>query len=65
MSQEELLTIKQVCGLLRKSRVWLYERMKAGEITYIRLGRTVLFKQVDIDAFLQRNVVNAKAAAKN
>jgi len=49
----EFLTVAQVTELLHISRMTLYRHMRAGDLPYIKIGRRVLFKKADIEAWLE------------
>jgi len=57
MEEDRLLTKKEVLEYLRISRSTLdHSLMK--EIPYIKLGKRVLFRKSDIDAYLEKKTVN-------
>jgi len=47
-----LLTIGEVAEQLRVSSSWIYRKCKTGKIPHCKLGRTVRFKQGDIDRWV-------------
>lgn len=47
-----VLTPKEVCDYLHLSRATLQRYMKAGEISYIKMGWAVRFYEADIVKFL-------------
>jgi len=53
LMMDEFLTVRQLLDLLHISRATLYRRMIAGEIPTIRIGRRVLFRRIDIEAWLE------------
>jgi excisionase family DNA binding protein len=56
----ELMDLKEGSEFLRLSiytlRSWIY----ANRIPYVRLGRRVLLRREDLEAFVKRNMVEAK-----
>jgi len=57
MEEDRLLTKKEVLEYLRVSRATL-DRSLMKEIPYIKLGKRVLFRKSDIDAYLEKKTVN-------
>jgi len=51
--ESDLLTKEDVEAYLRIGRRTLDRLLKAREIPFIKLGRRVLFKKADIDAWLE------------
>jgi len=51
------MTRQEIMEYLRISRSSLYWLMKKKSFPYIRLGRKLLFKKTDIDAFLEKHIV--------
>jgi excisionase family DNA binding protein len=56
MVQDEYLTKSELQKLLKISRGMVDKLMK--EIPYIKLGKKVLFRKSDIDAYLEKKTVN-------
>lgn len=57
VNEERLLTKKEVLEYLRVSRSTLdHSLMK--KIPYIKLGKRVLFRKSDIDAYLDKKTIN-------
>jgi excisionase family DNA binding protein len=56
----EFVTRKEVADRLRLSEGSIYNLMKAGELTYYRVGRRILFKVQDILDYLEKHSHPAK-----
>ena len=56
MEEDRLLTKKEVLEYLRVSRSTLDHRLMK-EIPYIKLGKRVLFRKSDIEAYLKSKTV--------
>jgi len=56
----ELLTFKETLEYLKISRSKLSRMMKAGEITFARIGKRVIFRKVDLDEFVKSRLVKPK-----
>ena len=54
MEDNDLLTIKEVCEILKITRLTLYKLTKKGDITAYKLGRAVRYRRGDIMAGLKR-----------
>lgn len=63
--EQEYLTGEEAARYIRRSRVWLWQKRKGGEVAYIRSGRNCLFRKKDLDAFMLRQLINAEASAAN
>lgn len=50
-----LLTIKESCLYLRRSRTFVWEHR--AELGAVRLGRSVMFTQASLDAYIARQTV--------
>lgn len=53
--ETKLLNVVELAKLLNVSSMWVYEKVKAGKIPCIRLGRTIRFVPEDIDSFISSN----------
>lgn len=50
----DLLTISDLCQLLKVSRYWIYEQIEAGALPAIRIGsRAWRFTRADIERYVQ------------
>ena len=49
-----LLTVKEVMGILKVSRATVFNWMKAGKIRYSKAGRLIRIKGEDLNAFIDR-----------
>jgi excisionase family DNA binding protein len=52
---EKLLTIKECAKLLHLADITLYKMVYRREIPFVKIGRSVRFSEVKINAWLQRN----------
>lgn len=50
---DELFTVKEVLAKLKITRATLYRYMAQGKITPVKLGGRTMFKESDLDAFIQ------------
>jgi len=57
VAERELLTKAETMEYLRLSRGALDRLMRARAIRYIKIGKKVIFRQKDIEAFLEKRVV--------
>lgn len=64
MTETDLLTKADVLKYLRISNRTLYLLMKRNEFPYIKLGKRVLFRQSEIDAYLESKTIRKKENAK-
>lgn len=49
---DELYTVKEVLGKLKITRATLYRYINEGKITPVKLGGRTLFKESDLEAFI-------------
>ena len=56
----DLMTVKEVAGRLRLSRVSVYKLINRREITSHRFGRKTLISQVEVEDYVRRNTTLAK-----
>jgi excisionase family DNA binding protein len=56
VQSESLMTKKDLCNYLKCSLGKVNDLMKFGQIQYIKFGRCVKFRRVDIDDFLYKNL---------
>ena len=54
-----LLTRDEVCELLRCCPKTLWNMRKQRRIPFIRRGRTILFRRIDVEEYLQARLVAA------
>jgi excisionase family DNA binding protein len=57
IGQERLLTKAEVEEYLRISHMTLQNLMKKHSLPYIKMGKRVLFRRTEIDAFLEAKTV--------
>lgn len=55
---ERLLTIREVAKLLHKSEKWVRRAVHSGEIPAYRLGIELRFRISDLEAYIEKSVVN-------
>jgi excisionase family DNA binding protein len=48
----ELLTVDDVCGLLKVRKSWLYDAVERGDLPVVRLGRHLRFRRDDLASLL-------------
>ena len=48
-----LLSIDEVCNALGMGKSWTYRKIKSGEISSIKLGRSIKVKRQDLDQYLE------------
>lgn len=58
MQNNGFIKVDDVCKLLKVSRITVYRWLKSGKLTGYKVGRSYLFKQADINDFIERNKVN-------
>jgi excisionase family DNA binding protein len=49
---DHLFSIKEVCGIIRAERSKLYDLLKSGELTAVKIGGSTLVYKSEIDRFL-------------
>jgi len=59
----ELLTVPEVCAMLRRSRWSVYADVKRGDLPAVRIGRNLRFRPADLDAYLASRAVRVTATA--
>lgn len=52
----ELLTVKELARELKVTEPWIYRKVKAGELPYLRIGGLLRFQRTEISKWLQGNV---------
>jgi excisionase family DNA binding protein len=57
----ELYTIAETCRALHVSHMTIHERIKAGELPVVRIGRVVRIRHTDIEAFIEAHLDGAGA----
>lgn len=66
--QNPYLTTKSACMYLNVSARHLFDLRSKGLIKYYQMGKTVRFKQIDIDAYVEEHAMetfNCKGGAKH
>lgn len=56
-SQDELLTVQNVCDLLNVKKSYVYWLTHSKKIPFIKIGGLLRFRKADIDAWLQAQEV--------
>jgi excisionase family DNA binding protein len=64
MVENDLLTKAEALKYLRISNRTLYLLMKRHEFPYIKLGKRVLFRRTEIDAYLESKTIGKDGAKK-
>ena len=64
LTNEALMTKKDVMEYLRISHDTLHRLMKRGAFQYFKLDRKVLFRKSDIDAYLEAHLVKSAGGKK-
>jgi len=54
MTVEELLTVDDVCALLKVKKSWLYDTVERGLITPLRLGKQLRFRPAALTRYLDQ-----------
>ncbi len=52
VQQEKAFTIREFCNRFQISKPTLYEWIKMGKISPVRIGRRVFFKKSDVEALM-------------
>ena len=55
----DVLTLQEAASLMRVSKMTVYRLTYSRQIPFIRVGSKLLFLKNDIEAFLNKNRVNA------
>jgi len=53
----ELMTFREALEALRIGKTKLTAMMKAREIPYVKMGKRVFFRRVDLDRFIESRLV--------
>ncbi len=56
--KKKLLNLEDVAIYLNCSKSTMYRYVKESRISYIRRGRRLLFRETDIEAFLERHTIH-------
>jgi len=59
-SKSELMSVDEVCDLLKVSKPTLWRWRKHGDIPFVKYGRKVWFKKTDIDRFIEDNYIESR-----
>lgn len=54
VSEPLLLTVSEVCGLLRRSRARVYEMVHMRELGHLRDGKSILIPSKAVDDWIKR-----------
>jgi excisionase family DNA binding protein len=58
-TEARLLTVNEVAGLLRVSRMTVYRMIKEGEMPAVRVGRGYRLREDDVDTYLSDRYTEA------
>ena len=58
-----LLTVPDVCQILRRSRWSIYGDVRRGHLIAVRIGRDLRFRPADIEAFLAAHTTTGTSSA--
>ncbi|HLE17578.1 MAG TPA: helix-turn-helix domain-containing protein [Syntrophales bacterium] len=53
-TEDTLMTVDECAVYLRVKPQWLYKRTQLKEIPYVKLGRFVMFKKIEVDQWVDR-----------
>jgi excisionase family DNA binding protein len=59
-SRDRLVSVDEACRICGLGRSALYERLKANELTVVKLGRRTLFSEQECFAFVQARLDEAR-----
>ena len=64
MENDEILTVEDVCKLLKVTKGWLYQRTRFGPETFphVRVGRHLRFKREEVLKFFKLQNEHRKVA---
>lgn len=57
--RDDYMTVKQVVEYLKISRQTLL-KLRTRDLAYVKIGKKVLFRKSDIDAFMESHLVTPK-----
>lgn len=60
MIKDRLIDVAERCRITGEGRSTLYERIKRGEVTVVKLGRRTLFSEQEAFAFVQSQLEAAR-----
>ncbi len=49
----QLLSVEELCEVLGVGKSWVYQRLKSGEISSIKVGRSFRVNREDLEAYLK------------
>jgi excisionase family DNA binding protein len=56
----QLLSIPQLCQELGMGKSWVYRRLRSGEISSVRLGRSIKVRRQDLEEYLEKHLYPAR-----
>lgn len=62
---DKLLSLRQAADRLSIGTRTLQRRIERGEITYLKVGRVIRFDPADVDAYIERQKVPARAVLRD
>ena len=51
----DLLSIPELCEELGMGKSWVYRRLRSGEISSVKLGRSIKVKREDLEEYLEKH----------
>ena len=58
-SDPKFLTIAEVAGMMRVSKMTVYRLVHGGELPAVRVGRSFRVQESDVDEYLRKSFFNA------
>lgn len=58
-SDPKFLTIAEVAGIMRVSKMTVYRLVHGGELPAVRVGRSFRVQESDVDEYLRKSFFNA------
>lgn len=55
----ELLSVKEVCAILKLSRWTITKLVESGQLKASKIGGTYRFKKQDVEQLIEKNIVQA------
>lgn len=53
-AEDTLMKVEECAAYLKVRPQWLYKRTQLKEIPYVKLGRFIMFKKREVDAWIER-----------
>lgn len=58
LTSEDLLTLKEVCDLLKMPKTWIYRQTREGDIPFHKLGKYLRFYKPELEKWFMEKQVN-------